>query len=239
MDETIEQLLSRLTQPVRQWGQGVMSGYVKPAFEKVREAITPKPYEKTIYAEQGPSPTQAPMPTATPTPTAMPSPTMMPQATPSYAPSANDYDLAEIERKIIAALTEYGGQDLPLLNFVPQMLEAAQRYPIFQQNPYLLPEVGILESSGGRNVTRPNSPFNWGINYPGNLEAYEQMTPEEILERMITGLGERMPAYEQFRTNQPLTDEEIRAFSNTYVGEPGAYDNGRSLSEGMKWFGGF
>jgi len=141
---------------------------------------------------------------------------------------------SEIERKMKKGLIEYGGKDLPLLKLVPQMVEATRRYPVFQHNPYLLPELGILETSGGRNVTRPNSFWNWGINYPGNLKAFEKMTAGEILERMVTGMGERSTYYKPFRTGKPLTEEEINSFSGVYSNKAPKY--GRNLSAGMEWF---
>lgn len=139
-----------------------------------------------------------------------------------------------IEQKIRQGLTNYGGEDLPALNYVPQIMQAMERYPFLKNNPYLIPELMILETSGGRNITKPNNLVNWGISYPGNNEAFSKMTKEQVLERALSGLGNRSPYYSQFRTGNPMTAEELLQFAKIY--EPMNYDYGRSLSEGIKYF---
>jgi len=161
----------------------------------------------------------------------------VPEQQQGATPTPAQFNPEQVQQQMQSGLTQYGGENLPLLQLLSQMVGAGQRYPIFEQNPFLLPQMGILESSGGRNVgKRPSNWFNWGINIPGNDEIFAQMSPEEILELLITGIGERMPAYEPFRQNRPLTQDEIEQFAQTY--EPANPDYGRSLWEGMQSFAG-
>jgi len=150
-------------------------------------------------------------------------------------------DLKEIEENIRAGLRSYAedynqGNPVPAEDYIDDFVEAAEKYPIFRANPYLLPQIAILESSGGLNITRPNNMLNWGINYPGNNEAFSQMSVEDVLQRAISGLGERSPYYEQFRTGKPLSEEEVGGFAKTY--EPANPDYAMNLLKGMQKFGG-
>ncbi len=148
--------------------------------------------------------------------------------TPTPAP---DIDVGE---RIRRGLVRYGGEDLPALKYLPHFTEATKKYPMFQHNPYLLPQMTILETSGGRNITRPNNLLNWGISFPGNNQAFSKMKAEDVLNTAISGLGERSPYYKKFRQSRPLTREEVEEFARTY--EPANPDYGRSLWEGMETF---
>ena len=109
----------------------------------------------------------------------------------------------------------YGGSDAPLNQYADQLAGATQ-YPFWRDNPELLALIPSLETSSGRNITRPNNITNWGINYPGNNALFEKMTKQQVLDRFISGLGERDKNYAEFRTGKPLTDEELTAFSKKY-----------------------
>ena len=87
----------------------------------------------------------------------------------------------------------------------------------------------ILETSGGRNVTRPNNLVNWGINYPGNNEVFAQMKPGEVLDRAISGLGERSPYYHRVRR-----DNDLEEFARIY--EPANQSYHSNLIKGIKAF---
>lgn len=181
-------------------------------------------------------------PTAQPTPSpwgVTPTPSPWPQAV--AQPSVGDgLDMQDIENRIRAGIQKYGAgsQEQGRVDFgqyVPQLLEAVKKYPFFRNNPYLLPQIAILETSAGRNITRPNNLLNWGINYPGNNEAFSQMNPSQVLERAISGLGERSPYYKQFRdVNRPLNQEEVEQFANVY--EPTNSSYGKNLWGGMQSF---
>lgn len=145
----------------------------------------------------------------------------------------------ELEDQILAGLREYSriynqGKPVPAEQYTGQMAEAAMKYDIFKNNPGLLPQLMILETSGGMNVTRPNNLINWGINYPGNNEEFAKMSKEEVLARAISGLGERSPYYDQFRTGKPLTDEQLMEFAKVY--EPANASYGSNLVKGIKAF---
>ena len=130
------------------------------------------------------------------------------------SPQVDNYRQAGVN--IPKAIQVYGGEDAPLMKYAPVIEEAVNQYPFLKDNPYLIPAIAHLETSSGRNVTRPNNFLNWGINYPGNNEAFSQMTEEEVLMRALSGIGERSDIYSQFRTGQPMTDDEIMQLGSTY-----------------------
>jgi hypothetical protein len=149
---------------------------------------------------------------------------------------------AEIERKIRGGLKAYslkyaGGQKLPIEDYVPMFVEAT-KYPIFQKYPFLLPQISIQESSGGRNVTRTNNPLNWGA----RIQQQGQYSPsswDESIQDMISAVSGDRPKgtsryrqtlyYEPFRRSQDLRD-----FANTYESANPNYYN--DLMQGMKVF---
>ncbi len=161
---------------------------------------------------------------------AKPQASTMPQMSPppqvqQNVPVSNDA-LAE---KIRKGLRGQLGRETPAEQYIPQFVEAAQKYDFFRQNPYLLPQIAILETSGGLNITRPNNIVNWGINFPGNNEAFAQMTPQEVLGRAISGLGERDPNYTDIRKNN-----DLQKFAQTYEpANPSYYGN---LMKGIQYF---
>lgn len=163
-----------------------------------------------------------------------------PSPTPTPAPQAQSpQDLAIIEQNIRRRLENYGnqtrgeGSTVPLIDYIPQMMEAIEQYDFWRNNPYLLAQIPILETSGGRNVTRPNNIANWGINVPGNNEIFAEMTKPDVFSRFISGMGERSSIYDQFRTGQPLTDEQILELAATYTPDAGY---GTNLLQGIRQF---
>jgi len=157
--------------------------------------------------------------------------------TPNYIPTPEERDARRkqiLTDTIRNRLVQYGGEDLPALEYVPQFVEATQKYDFFKNNPYLLPQLSILETSGGKNVSRPNNILNWGIGIPENNEAFAQMTPQEVLERAISGLGERSSYYSQFRTGKPLTQPEMSSFGSVY--NPPNPNYGNDIWSGIQQF---
>lgn len=148
-------------------------------------------------------------------PESTPQPQVMSQAAPPPPPSPTPQPQVTADQ-IAKAIQVYGGQDAPLLDYANQIAQASQKYEFLEDNPYLIPAVGHLETSSGRNVTRPNNLLNWGINFPGNNEAFQRMTQAEVLSRALSGLGQRSGIYDKFRTGDPLTDEQIMEFAQTY-----------------------
>lgn len=126
----------------------------------------------------------------------------------------------------------YGGQDAPILKYAPTMAQTASQYDFWRNNPELLALIPHLETSSGRNITRPNNIFNWGINYPGNNQAFANMSPETVAQTAISGIGERSPYYKQFRTGKPLSDQELMNFAKVY--EPKNADYGPNLVQGRQ-----
>lgn len=159
-------------------------------------------------------------------------PTPSPQPTPvaeKYAqPSPQD-----IEQRIRDVYIDYGGENLPGLEYIPYFLRAMEMYPMFQYNPYLLPQIAILESSAGQNITRSNNPLNWAARIQAQ-GGFNPQSAEEAILKAVTGIGERFGQYEPFRQARPLTDEEIMAFANIY--EPANPTYGQNLIEGLAKF---
>lgn len=141
----------------------------------------------------------------------------------------NSNSSENLGQKILKGLRAQLGKKTPIEDYIPQFVDAANKYPFFKQNPYLLPQLSILETSGGQNVTRPNNFLNWGINYPGNNDAFSKMKPEDVLDRAISGLGERDPNYTNIRQTNDLMQ-----FAKTY--EPANPDYYNNLVKGMQVF---
>jgi hypothetical protein len=154
------------------------------------------------------------------------------QAIPQVSQVQAQEPIASLD-KIAKAIQVYGGQDAPLLAYTQQIANASTKYDLYKNNPYLIPVISHLETSSGRNVTRPNNLTNWGINYPGNNERFANMTQEQVLDRAISGMAERSPYYQQFRTGKPLTDEEIMALGKIY--EPANNDYPTNLLNGIRY----
>lgn len=156
MDRTITEVLSRLTEPIRRWGGGVVSGYVRPTMQKVSEAITPKPQEilsplqeeKPMTLEEAARQMieqggwrEAGQPT--PTPTAMPSPAMMPQAQagysqlPGFMPQAPEQGILDL---ILSSAQQYGIHP----SLLAALLFQESGFNPTQVNPYS-PDYGMAQ----------------------------------------------------------------------------------------------
>lgn len=121
----------------------------------------------------------------------------------------------------------------PSAQAVKLMAEAQDRYPVFKENPALLPAMSIVETGAGKYMTRPRGEnpqnlMNWGI--------YTDFVPRDqahSVERAISGIGERMPYYNKFRQTKNLED-----FANVYAP---AGDNNEGylgkLRKAMQYFG--
>lgn len=154
----------------------------------------------------------------------MGSPVPSPVASPMTAPSLDTNSIANM-------INVYGGKDAPLHKYIPQLSEATQ-YDFWKNNPELLALIPHLETSSGRNITRPNNLINYGIRDPKINELFERVGIEEALSRSLKEIGETGRTYAGFRTGQPLTDEELLAFANIY--EPMNEDYGPNLVNGRQ-----
>lgn len=81
-----------------------------------------------------------------------------------------------------------------------QFADQAQRFPITQKYPYLIPAIAMNETTGGKNVTYANNWTNWGIREP----SFQPTSPEQVIERTTSGIGERSPYYQDFRNTGDL-----------------------------------
>jgi hypothetical protein len=133
---------------------------------------------------------------------------------------------------MVKMINIYGGEKAPLHQYSNQLAKATQDYDFWGDNPELLALIPHLETSSGRDVTRPNNLTNWGINYPGNNEIFETMDKSSVLDRFLSGMAVRDPNYPQFRTGQPLSDEELFQLAKIY--EPKNDDYGPSLVNGRR-----
>jgi hypothetical protein len=165
-------------------------------------------------------------------------PTPQPTATPTQAPQQNPVDL------ITKAIQIYGGKDAPILQHAQQMADATQKYDFFKYNPELLPLIGHLETSSGRNVTRANNPLNWAARIQAQ-GLYSPASSQQAIDDAITALAgdytsRNTPSrkrtadyYKEFRTGKPLTDEELMKFANVY--EPNNESYGPNLIQGRQF----
>ena len=130
----------------------------------------------------------------------------------------------DIEKKIRSGLKQYSkGKELPIEKYIPQMVAATERYPIFQQYPYLIPAVSIVETSGGANWRRLNNPLSWGARAQA-AGLYNPQSVEQSIEDFITAVGgdiNRGPAgsdrQRQIEYYRPFREKgDISLFANTY-----------------------
>lgn len=158
-------------------------------------------------------------------------------------PSRNPF-LEIVEGKIRRGFREYSqGRQLPIEAHIPQFVEAVEQYPIFRKYPYLLPQLAILESSGGLNVTRAQNPLNWAARVQ-QAGLYTPQSWEESIRDAITAIGGDIearpptsPRYRQTLYYAPFREtENLETFAKTYEPENEAYY--RNLLEGIRFFEG-
>lgn len=169
-----------------------------------------------------------------------PPPTQSPTA--QYIPPASQapvsqYQTPSLDEDIVRKMINvYGGEKAPLHNYAKILADATQ-YDFWKQNPELLALIPHLETSSGRDMTRPkekpNSLMNYGIFVPQINELFANMSPEEVLQRSLKEIGETGNTYKNFRTGRPLTDDELNEFGRLYVG-PEDTTYGKRLIEGRK-----
>lgn len=205
-----------------------ISGFTQPK-QKSLVSPVPNPTPQPTTAPPAPmyGPTLGTKVTSTPMPTQAPQPAHV-----QFVPE-------EASRRLQAGFNEYlnKSQDQGLSSIherVPQFVKAAETYPVFKANPYLIPAVSILETSAGRNITRPNNLINWGVRIPENNEMFKKMTQEQVLEIALRRIGKDSPYYEKFRHGKKLTDKEIQDFANIY--EPTNASYGPNLIDTIKMF---
>lgn len=168
---TVMESLSRLTEPVRRWGSGVISDAVVP------------PGKKGFIS---PIPTPAPTPPQTPTPMPTPTPTPTPMGTPGQEVFTRGFE----------------GYGSPLATASGQFAQSAAQNPL--PDPLLPAIIALMESSGGRNQTFANNPFNWGMQPMPDLNT--------AIDRIYSGIGGRTPYYEDYLQSGDLSD-----FFNVYT----------------------
>lgn len=93
------------------------------------------------------------------------------------------------------------GQDLPVSTLSATFANEAQKNNL---NPFLLPAVSVLESSGGKKETYPNNPLNWGITAP----SFKPKTPQETIKKAASGIGtgRGFSYYKDYRRTGNLRD---------------------------------
>lgn len=152
------------------------------------KSISPIPNPPDVSARWGPQGVQARSPQITPTPTAI--------------PSVSDQDFLDAAAE---GLKNYG--DLPVATLSSDILREQKKYPIYKKYPFLTHAISILESGGGKNLSPRQGPHNitsWGINLPKDL--WNPTSVQQVLERTISGIGQRTPAYDAFRKSEDLRD---------------------------------
>ena len=130
------------------------------------------------------------------------------------------------------AINVFGGKGAPLHKYEHVIENAIDKYDLFKNNPYLIPVIAHLETSSGRNITRPNNLINYGIRIKKINELFERVGIEDALRRSLKEIGSTGSTYKKFRTGKPLTDEEILEFGSKY--EPENLDYPKNLLNGIR-----
>lgn len=147
----------------------------------------PQPSGNAINTAQGQIPFRGPqtLGSQTQAPAQQPMPTQIPISTPAPTPA----DLSNLTERIRAGYRSWnGGQPVPMEQYIPQMVQATQQYPIFQKNPFLLPAVSIVETGAGKNWRLNNNPLSWAarVQQAGN---YNPTSNEQSIMDMISAVG--------------------------------------------------
>jgi hypothetical protein len=167
--------------------------------------------------------------------------------TPTTTPTATTFDQDALARQIQEGYRKYsGGQEVPMEQYIPLMVAAAQKYPIFKENPMLLPATSIVETSAGQNWKLNNNPLSWAARIQ-QAGGYSPTSPEQSINDMITAVGgdqnrgagydpetaasrlQTMRYYDKFRNSKNLKD-----FAETYDGGNDKYYP--ALIEALKHF---
>lgn len=134
---------------------------------------------------------------------------------------------------IRGAIKRYGGaEEPPLMKYAPIIEQATIEQDFWRNNPYLPIVLAQLETSMGRNITRPNNFLNYGIRSSDINALFEKVGLEDALRRSLLEIGTTGNTYKSFRTGQPLTDEEIMSFGSIY--EPENADYPQNLLNGIR-----
>lgn len=167
----------------------------------------------------------------------MPAPVASPQPRQvmgAATPGLSRQDLAD---RISRGLQGQVG-NVPAVKLSDVFGEIGAEYPFFKDNPYLLPQISILETTGGKHVTYPNNYVNYGIRDANINNIFRNTTPDDVLRRTAREIGETGNVYKRFRTGAPLTEEQIADFINTYA--PPHENNTQAyiqnLIKGMQYF---
>lgn len=196
------------TTAIMQAIQSFISGFGKESTHSFR---------KPGFEGVGPQPTSSPMDT--------------PQLPNQQQPAPQDPADAELEAKILEGYRKYsGGKPVAMEKHIPAMVQAAKQYPVFQENPMLIPATSIVETSAGENYRLNNNPLSWGARLQQSGQ-YSPKSEEESIRDMITAVGgdpkrgegfdpetakNRMRTagyYDKFRKSGDLKD-----FTDTYDG---------------------
>ncbi len=136
-------------------------------------------------------------------------------------------EIQAITEAIEKGFDTYGGA--PARKYARVFAKEAVKYPATRKQPFLVPALSILETSGGKNVTYPNNITNWGIYEP----TFKPKDVETVIERTTSGLAKRYPQYKEFQKTGKLKDL-------VYVYAPPTENNSsqylRNLKEKIKMF---
>lgn len=191
-----------------------------------------------------PSPT--PTPTVTPRPS--PSPTLQPFVKTSHTINGVETVKQPVPRtmgaqaasqktssgpvtpeQISRGWSGYGGA--PAASASATFAEVANKYPILQKYPGLLPAMSMKESSGGKANTK--NWFNWGIYEP----SYQEGDPNQVIRDVAAAIGsDSTPSshyYQKFRQTGNIRDMLDR-YAPPTENDTGLYH--KQLMDWMKMF---
>lgn len=168
-----------------------------------------------------------------------PAPVGSPAPVPQRVAGASSFNRDELTDRIARGFTGQVG-NVPAVKLANVFGEIGADYPFFKDNPFLLPQIAILETTGGKHVTYPNNYVNYGIRDANINNIFRNTTPDDVLRRVAREIGETGNVYSRFRTGAPLTEEQLIDFVHTYAPPHENNTNAyiQNLLKGMDYFAG-
>lgn len=157
------------------------------------------------------------------------------------SPGSGSFNRDEIANRIRQGFTGQVGK-VPALDYVDNFVNAAQNYPMFRENPYLLPQIAIMETTGGKYISpnHANNILSYGVGNPNIEKIFAGTDIGDVIDRTAREIGQTGSVYAKYRTGKPLTDQELADFITTYAppheNNTAAYIDG--LLKGIKYFSG-
>lgn len=162
------------------------------------------------------------------------------------SPQRQGFSSEDYQRAIEEGFKNWGSP--PAATLSSTFAKSPEYAPIFEEYPFLLPAISILETSGGAKQAFKNNPLNYGIQAQKTGD-YAPNSPQRNIQDAMTAIGGRgrmqgytesqlrnSAYYEPFRQSKNLDD-----LGNTYAPSSdnpgtGGKDYARNLKKVMEVF---